>query len=339
MIPPERVRVIESAGHDPWFNLALEEWLFNSVEPGTLVFYLWRNASTVVIGRHQNPWTECRVEAMERDGIRLARRPSGGGAVFHDLGNTNFTFTSHRRHYDQKHQIAIIVDALARLGVTAEFSGRNDILVDGRKISGSAYFGRKDQWLHHGTLLIDADLSRLSHYLTVAPAKIKSKGVASVRARVANLVDFVPTLDHQAVRSALFESVRELYGCDFEIETMDPADHPSSEELAATVARYTDDTWRFGRTPAFTHHLEQRFPWGGVDLHLDVKKNEIRDVEIFSDCLSTDLVSDVCAALRGGAYRREDLAQRIHDSVPADAAYRAEAEDVAAWIAVALPEI
>lgn len=337
MKQPERVRVIESAGHDPWFNLALEEWLFASVEPGTVVVYVWRNAATVVIGRHQNPWVECRVDAMERDGIRLARRASGGGAVFHDLGNTNFTFATHRPHYDQAIQVAVILDALDRLGIDATFSGRNDILVEGRKVSGSAYFGRRDRWLHHGTLLIDADLSRLSHYLTVPPAKIESKGVQSVRSRVANLSEFVPGLDHDRVRDALLDAVREAYGRPFEVEVMDPLDHPDSDELAATVARYTDDAWRFGRTPAFTHRLQHRFPWGGVDLHLDVKRNTIRDVELFSDALSTDLVRDVVAALTGAAYRRDDLAARLRDGVDPAAPHRAEAESLARWLADALP--
>ena len=126
---PPALRVIESVSHDPWFNLALEEWLFEHTTPDEMVFYLWRNGPTVVIGRHQNPWVECRLEDMDRDGVKLARRASGGGAVFHDLGNTNFTFAARRRNYNVARQIDVILDALSRLGVEARFSGRNDIVV------------------------------------------------------------------------------------------------------------------------------------------------------------------------------------------------------------------
>jgi lipoate-protein ligase A len=168
-------RYVESVSHDPWFNLALEEWLFESAGPEEMVFYLWRNGPTVVIGRHQNPWVECRLEDMDRDGVKLARRPTGGGAVYHDLGNTNFTFTCRRDVYDVERQIGVILDGLRRVGVEARFSGRNDIVVGDRKVSGSAFRGRKDRWLHHGTLLLHADLGRLGHYLTAPPPRSRAR--------------------------------------------------------------------------------------------------------------------------------------------------------------------
>jgi len=334
---PERLRVVESISHDPWFNLALEEWLFDTVEPGELVFYLWRNGPTVVIGRHQNPWVECRVEAMERDGVTLARRTSGGGAVFHDLGNTNFTFTTHRPHYSVERQIDTIVVGLGKLGVDAAFSGRNDIVVAGRKVSGSAFFGRKDRWLHHGTLLVDANLGRLSHYLTVAPAKIESKGVQSVRSRVANLSESHAGLDHARLCGALLESFVDTYGSGFSLQRMDPESMTDDEGLRAIVARFAAEEWRFGRTPVFTHRLENRFPWGGLELLLDVKKGVIKDATIHSDCLSVPLVDALVDALRGAAYRREDLARRILARAPAAAPFHDQAGDVATWLRAALP--
>ena len=151
-----KLKVFLSDSTDPWFNLATEDWIFRDMDPSYQVLFLWRNAETVVIGRFQNPWTECDVEKMEADGIKLARRQSGGGAVFHDLGNTNFTFLSGADEYDKERNNRIITDALARFGITAEPSGRNDIIVEGRKVSGSAFKKKRDRAFHHGTMLINA---------------------------------------------------------------------------------------------------------------------------------------------------------------------------------------
>lgn len=333
---PLRLRVIVSRDHDPWRNLAFEDWVFRTVDEDELVFYVWRNGPTVVIGRHQNPWVECRLDDMARDGIKLARRSSGGGAVFHDLGNTNFTFATRRRHYSVERQIGTITAALSRLGMEAAFSGRNDIVVDGRKVSGSAFFGRGDRWLHHGTLLIDADLGRLSHYLTVAPAKIAAKGVKSVRARVANLVDFVPDLGHEAVVEALLDAFRAEYGRGFELVTADP-ESIDDAELAELVRHYGDETWRYGRTPQFSHELSKRFVWGGLDLHVDVKRGVVDDVEIFSDALSLELIDALRESLLGSKYRRDDAATRLVARTPDDAPWAAAATDVAEWLRGVLP--
>ena len=146
----------------PLFNLAVEECIFRQMDPNQRVLFLWRNANTVVIGRAQNPWKECNTRRMEEDGVTLARRSSGGGAVFHDLGNSCFTFMEGKPEYDKSISTAIVLDALKRLGVEAFASGRNDLLVatpDGeRKVSGSAYRETHDRGFHHGTLLLDADL-------------------------------------------------------------------------------------------------------------------------------------------------------------------------------------
>lgn len=154
------------------------------------VLFLWRNADTVVIGRAQNPWKECNTRRMEEDHVRLARRSSGGGAVFHDLGNTCFTFMAGKPEYDKTVSTAIVLAALNSLGVTAEASERNDLVVKtdsgDRKVSGSAYRETMDRGFHHGTLLLNADLSRLANYLNPDQKKLQAKGITSVRGRVAN---------------------------------------------------------------------------------------------------------------------------------------------------------
>lgn len=163
------LRLLLSDSYDPWFNLAVEECIFRQMPATQRVLFLWRNADTVVIGRAQNPWKECNTRRMEEDHVRLARRSSGGGAVFHDLGNTCFTFMAGKPEYDKTVSTAIVLAALNSLGVTAEASGRNDLVVKtdsgDRKVSGSAYRETIDRGFHHGTLLLNADLSRLANYL------------------------------------------------------------------------------------------------------------------------------------------------------------------------------
>ncbi|HOV70336.1 MAG TPA: lipoate--protein ligase family protein, partial [Clostridia bacterium] len=162
------LKIILTAITDPHQNLAFEEYLFETADEDTATMYLWTNASTVVIGRNQNPWRECKVELLEKDGGKLSRRTTGGGAVYHDLGNLNFSFIMSKEAYSVQRQLGVIIEAVRSLGIDAEFSGRNDILACGRKFSGNAFAVRKNGALHHGTLLINADMDMLTHYLTVS---------------------------------------------------------------------------------------------------------------------------------------------------------------------------
>lgn len=200
------LRLLLSDSYDPWFNLAVEDCIFREMTTQRVLF-LWRNAETVVIGQAQNPWKECNTRRMEEDGIRLARRSSGGGAVFHDLGNTCFTFMAGKPEYDKSVSTNIILDALKRLGIDASASGRNDLVVQTaegeRKISGSAYRETADRGFHHGTLLLNADLSRLANYLNPDVKKLQAKGITSVRSRVANLSEFVPDINHEQICEAV----------------------------------------------------------------------------------------------------------------------------------------
>lgn len=205
-----RLRLLISESFDPWFNLAVEETIFRQMPADQRVMFLWRNADTVVIGRAQNPWKECNTRRMEEDNVRLARRSSGGGAVFQDLGNTCFTFMAGKPEYDKSISTKIIVDGLARVGINAEVSGRNDLVLntdDGpRKISGSAYRETRDRGFHHGTLLINSDLNRLADYLNPDPKKLQAKGITSVRSRVTNLCELVSDISHEKVCEGIVKS-------------------------------------------------------------------------------------------------------------------------------------
>lgn len=261
----QKTQIITTSNTDPYENLALEEYLMDTVEPGTCILYLWQNRQTVVIGQNQNAWQECKVKELEEDGGFLARRLSGGGAVFHDLGNLNFTFLLPRSEYDVARQSDVIVQAVRSFGLAAERSGRNDILVDGRKFSGNAYFKRGANAYHHGTLLIHVDMANLSRYLNVPADKLRSKGVRSVVSRVANLQEFNPDITVDAMKERLVWAMGQVYGTQPQPVDEQKLDRARIQALAQRNASWE---WRLGRKLPFDTSFSARFPWGGVTVQL-----------------------------------------------------------------------
>ncbi|MFM1641256.1 lipoate--protein ligase A [Aeromonas salmonicida] len=334
------LRLLVSDSHDPLFNLAVEECIFRQMDPNQRVLFLWRNANTVVIGRAQNPWKECNTRRMEEDGVTLARRSSGGGAVFHDLGNSCFTFMAGKPGYDKSISTAIVLDALKLLGVSAFASGRNDLLVatqDGdRKVSGSAYRETHDRGFHHGTLLLDADLSRLANYLNPDPKKLAAKGISSVRSRVANLCELLPGIEHQQVSHALIEAFFAHYGARVSPEHISPTQLPDLPGFADTFARQRSWEWNFGHAPAFTHQLDERFDWGGVELHFDVEKGGIGRAQIFSDSLDPAPLDALAQRLVGVTYRSDAIAALLGQLKTDFPARQAELDALAGWLQAAL---
>ncbi|MGE6099604.1 lipoate--protein ligase A [Aeromonas salmonicida] len=334
------LRLLVSDSHDPLFNLAVEECIFRQMDPNQRVLFLWRNANTVVIGRAQNPWKECNTRRMEEDGVTLARRSSGGGTVFHDLGNSCFTFMAGKPGYDKSISTAIVLDALKLLGVSAFASGRNDLLVatqDGdRKVSGSAYRETHDRGFHHGTLLLDADLSRLANYLNPDPKKLAAKGISSVRSRVANLCELLPGIEHQQVSHALIEAFFAHYGARVSPEHISPTQLPDLPGFADTFARQRSWEWNFGHAPAFTHQLDERFDWGGVELHFDVEKGVIGRTQIFSDSLDPAPLDALAQRLVGVAYRSDAIAALLGQLKTDFPARQAELDALAGWLQAAL---
>lgn len=335
-----RLRLLLSDSHDPLFNLAVEECIFRQMDPNQRVLFLWRNANTVVIGRAQNPWKECNTRRMEEDGVTLARRSSGGGAVFHDLGNSCFTFMAGKPGYDKSISTAIVLDALKRLGVSAFASGRNDLLVatqDGeRKVSGSAYRETQDRGFHHGTLLLDADLGRLANYLNPDPKKLAAKGISSVRSRVANLCELLPGIDHNQLSHALCEAFFAHYGEQVLPEHISPSQLPDLPGFADTFARQRSWEWNFGHAPAFSHQLDERFGWGGVELHFDVEKGVIGRAQIFSDSLDPAPLDALAERLVGLAYHREAIAALLSQLRADFPAQQAELDELSRWLLAAL---
>lgn len=331
------LRLLISDSHDPWFNLAVEECIFRQMPATQRVLFLWRNADTVVIGRAQNPWKECNTRRMEEDNVRLARRSSGGGAVFHDLGNTCFTFMAGKPEYDKSVSTAIVVNALNSLGISATASGRNDLEVltpeGARKVSGSAYKETADRGFHHGTLLLNADLSRLENYLNPDPKKLLAKGITSVRGRVTNLSELLPGLTYEAIFAAVRNAFFNYYGERVEAEHISPDALPALPGFAETFARQSSWEWNFGQAPTFSHLLDERFTWGGVELHFDVEKGHITRTQIFTDSLNPAPLEALAARLQGCLYRGDRLQQQCDTLIVDFPAQEMELRELSAWIA------
>ncbi len=242
--------------------------------------------------------------------MNLVRRRSGGGAVFQDLGNSIFTFISTPKpSFDKDRNTTIVLDALkSGFGIAATASGRNDITLsapDNRKISGSAFKHSHSVSLHHGTLLLDVDMARLANYLNPNKAKLASKGVSSVVARVVNLKTVTPTITHESVSTALIDSFLKTYGASAgsvsvtELSPSTPALRNNAEHTKC-VEDLKEWEWRYGKTPEFSHHLETRFDWGIMDVHLQVVKGVITGVKIFSDALYAPLIESLHATIGTG---------------------------------------
>lgn len=301
-----------STSQNPFFNIAFEQWLFNSTR-NDRILYLWRNGPSVIIGRFQGAWKECKVNDMEREGVNLVRRASGGGAVYQDLGNSIFTFISPR--HDTK-SIAennkIIVDALEAIGVNGSPTGRNDIEVNGQKISGAAFRHTKDRSLHHGTLLLDLDMSALERYLTPNKLKMESKGVSSVAARVINLKKIVPDITHDRVCAELQKSFLKSHNIkECPIIYVDESFAKNNSEILKLMGNLQDWEWRFGKEPEFSHRLETRFAWGMIDIYLVVKSSTIEKVTLYSDALDVELIASTQNALSGAPYSAVGIQQAL----------------------------
>ncbi len=327
-----QLRILKSAVTNPWFNLATEDWIFNTLNPDSHTLFLWRNSETVVIGRSQNPWVECKTDKMAADDVFLARRQSGGGAVFHDLGNTNFTFLSPKHAYDQTANFTIIINALKKLGIDATLSGRNDMQVGDRKISGSAFKHAADRSFHHGTLLVNVNMQKLGDYLNPHPLKLKAKGIKSVRARVANLVEFNDAINHETLSEAIIEAFCEYYGETVPVEQLDEASLAKQPALNAYYQQMADWDWRFGKTPEFSHHIEKRLDWGMMDVHMDIKQAVIAEVVIFSDALNIELIDLLKETLTGVKYNKHEIQDALAELAKAQPELATQVNDFEEWL-------
>jgi lipoate-protein ligase A len=319
------IKYICSKEYNPHHNLALEEYLVTHVKTGEAILYLWQNEKTVVIGKNQNPWKECRTKELEDDGGTLVRRLSGGGAVFHDLGNLNFTFVVNKEDYDLDKQLEVIIKAVNKFSIPAEKTGRNDITVDGRKFSGNAFYTDGRHSYHHGTILIRVDMENLSKYLNVSREKLVSKGVDSVKSRVINLSEYNSGLNIDTMKQALIEAFSEVYE-----RKATPLDTSRLEDSQISILsnKYASWEWKYGRKIDFNYSLERRFPWGNIDLGFHVEAGIITECMAYSDAMDIWFISRLTECFKNCLFSLESLIRRLKEVEVKDAVSEAIREDI-----------
>lgn len=306
-------RLLRSRDTNPHRNLAREEALLLGYDGGKCdqaILYLWQNASTVVIGRNQNAWRECRTALLEAEGGTLARRTTGGGAVFHDLGNLNFSFLLPRAAYDLTRQLGVVQRAVLSFGIACVFSGRNDLLAGGRKFSGNAFRFTAGGALHHGTLMVAVDPDRLARYLQVSTEKLQARGVKSVSSRVVNL----SALGNVTI-DLLADALADAFGDEYGPATMEDADALTLDAYEALAARNATWDWNYGATPAFDASFSHRFDWGGVELLLKLQEGRIARATVYTDAMDADFSQSLERALSGCPFAADAMANRTGGDV------------------------
>ena len=297
-----KLRFIVSNQTNPYWNIAVENYLVSLPETDVVTLYLWKNRRTVVIGQNQNPFSECNVEALAADGGYLMRRRTGGGAVYHDDGNINFSFVAPKALYDQNRQFEVIKHAVAEFGIVAELSGRNDILTEGRKFSGNAFSKGKYQDLHHGTILIKGNMEDLQRYLKPKPVKLQKHGVTSVKSRVVNLSELNPAITSESIVPQLLKAFEEVYGgTAMELAFDETIARP---DVKALYEEFASDEWRYGKWRTFTAQRSAQFDWGGVEVALTIEDDIITDVQIASDALDLAALDEARHLLTGADTRK-----------------------------------
>lgn len=279
---------------DPNRNLATEEYLFTHCDED--IFMLWQNEPTVVIGKNQNAFAELNMDYIKNNNIHIVRRITGGGAVYHDLGNVNYTFISTKKGscgIDFEYFTKPIIEALASVGIFAELSGRNDILIDGKKVSGNAQHTNEKRVLHHGTLLFDSDLSVLSDALKVDEEKIKAKAIKSVRSRVTNIKEYLPELDVSDFISLIEKFLKEKYAPEI-------LRAPTDDEISKILSKYTSNEWVFPNSDYISQYTVKkkcRYPFGSVEIQIKMKNDSIKKIKIHGDFFGVKDTSELEAYL------------------------------------------
>ena len=268
---------------DPQINLAFEEYVFNQMDQDQSYFLLWQNDNAVIVGKHQNTIEEINQEYIRENDIKVVRRLSGGGAVYHDLGNLNFTFIVNdrgREQFDFQTFTRPLVEALKTLGVNAEFNSRNDIAIDGKKFSGNSQYAKRGRILHHGTILFNSNLATIQSALKVKKDKIESKGIKSVKSRVTNITDYLDeTYTMEDFKAALLKAM--FANDNLEKITLSNEEIQAIERLK--TEKYATWDWNYGKSPQYNLRKERKCDFGLITVLLQVEKGEIKDLHFYGD--------------------------------------------------------
>jgi len=298
---------IINTSDDPYFNMAVEDYLVHNTDIKEDIFMLWQNRPTVVVGRHQNSHAEINLAFVRQKGIEVVRRLSGGGAVYHDKGNLNFTFitTASGMKLDFAAFTVPVIEVLHQLGVPAEHTGRNDIVIKGRKFSGNAQYRFKNRLMHHGTILFDSNLEDVSQALQPDASKTIAKGVASVRSRVTNITEHLPRpVSLEEFKNMLLDNI---FAHNNGFQQRELTESEIEKVNALRDSRYTSWNWNYGHSPQFSQRRSAHFPWGTMEALLLVKQGKIEQCNIFGDFFTITDLSTLENVLRGIPLQEEAL--------------------------------
>ena len=323
------MKTILNDSKDPTFNLALEEYVLKELDSDEDFVLLWQNANSVIIGRNQNTYEEINHELVKEHDVKVVRRITGGGAVYHDLGNLNFSFitkslkdnlNNYRKFTDP------VIKVLNDLGVPAEFQGRNDIVVDGKKISGNAQAWHKNKMLHHGTILFDADLAFVANVLNVKQDKIESKGIKSNRARVTNIKPLLyEAIDMSTFKLKLLEAL--LQTTDFTKVNYTLNENDLTKIRKLQIEKYSQWIWNYGESPNSNIIKEKRYPFGNLQLHFDLREGSIKNLLIYGDYLDTGDTKLISDALEDAPYILKECLERLNNGIYENVFENLEIED------------
>ena len=307
------MKYIINENNNPRYNLALEEYVLKNLDGE--YFFLWQNEPTIVIGKHQNTISEINLDYVEKKGIHVVRRMSGGGAVYHDLGNINFSFIQEKKDladFDFSFFTRPIVDLLGELGIKAEFNSRNDLAIDGKKFSGNAQYIFKKKILHHGTLLFNSEMEELVNSLKVSKDKIESKGLKSIKSRVANIKDHIgkdsKIKEVSDFKDALFEHMKNRME-EFEEYVLTENDKKEIEKLKKE--KYDKWEWNYGESPEADIHRQRKYTAGKVESYIKLKDGLIENIKLYGDFFSSREIKDLESGLKGKKYMISEIAEYL----------------------------
>ncbi|MFS1663728.1 lipoate--protein ligase [Streptococcus sp. zg-JUN1979] len=306
------MKYIINKSNNPAYNIALEAYAFRELVDEDELFILWINEPAIIIGKHQNTIEEINKEYTDAHGIHVVRRLSGGGAVYHDLNNLNYTIISNKAKegaFDFKTFSKPVIDTLAKLGVEASFTGRNDLEIDGQKFAGNAQAYYKGRMMHHGCLLFDVDMSVLGQALKVSKDKIESKGVKSVRARVTNILPHLKeAITVEGFSDAILHQMKETYP--------DMTEYVLTREDKEAIQKLCDEQfatwdWTYGQAPEYTIERSVRYPAGKITTYANVDNSIIQSIKIYGDFFGVAGVEDIEDLLVGSRYDYTDVLAKL----------------------------
>lgn len=295
-----------SDGSDPARNLAIQSVLLDNVLPGEMILYLWQNDNTVLIGRNQDIQKELNLKNIERDGVRIMRSASGGAAIYHDIGNLNYSFIARDSDFSAERQTEIVRKAICSLGIDAEIREKRAIFVNGKKVIGGGYYHEGGASVQQGTVLVNCDINKVMEYIVPDPERFTERGLVQINTRIANLCDTIPSITVEEVGAAIIAACEKEYNTKRILYTL-----PNLDLLEQKEFLYRSRLWIYGRSIDFDHSCERRFPWGEVRFEFQTENGEIANLRVLSDSAEPSIIDAIREALLGVPFSTKAMVKAL----------------------------